>query len=416
MKLLLLLMSVMTFTVQTMNSVQAEGSWPYDMDASYACTYQKGDVRAGDTATLHIFGLDGIIVEKIEVYLKSNKSSGAGILTIGVDGNEIERREGTYKDWFGAYNNETFQPIGWSGSCIANTIDVQLIGTAKSLHIEKYEITWSQAPAQSYTVTLMDGFVPHDTLHGAQVTLPVLDDLDGWQFVGWTDRAFRDEWILPGTAIPAGLYTPAKDETLWAVYQAIIPPESYLVSDLSDGVYCYANYAKLKAMSGGVVDGVVGVADWNLADETQLYEITFDEEGKATIRLLYVYGEEYIGFNGTKLANTPAKWNVYHEGTKTAFYTESAGKIYLLYPNYLKEIGNDEYILCTALIEVADLATTPTVLLYGSLATDPLYTCYPNVPYNVETIPEETTKGEYIIPFGIYEIRIQNGKKYLQLR
>ena len=50
------------------------------------------------------------------------------------------------------------------------------------------------------------------------------------------------------------------------------------------------------------------------------------------------------------------------------------------------------------------------------LEGDPIYTCYPNVPFELETVAEETKKGEYIIPFGIYEIHIKDGKKQIRIR
>ena len=57
MNLLLILLGVMSFTVQSKDAVKADGTWPYSMEATYACSYQKGDVRAGDEAVLTVTGL-----------------------------------------------------------------------------------------------------------------------------------------------------------------------------------------------------------------------------------------------------------------------------------------------------------------------------------------------------------------------
>ena len=83
MKILLFILSaMMTFTVENKSTVKASGSWPYSMSATYQNTGTKGNVTDKDTATLTVSGLDGIAIEKVNVYLKSNKNSGAGILTI----------------------------------------------------------------------------------------------------------------------------------------------------------------------------------------------------------------------------------------------------------------------------------------------------------------------------------------------
>ena len=63
MNLLLVLLSVMTFTVETKNSVTTNGQCPDDMEVAYNCSYQKGQVRAGDVATLTLGNLGGIAQE-----------------------------------------------------------------------------------------------------------------------------------------------------------------------------------------------------------------------------------------------------------------------------------------------------------------------------------------------------------------
>ena len=59
MNLLALIVSVMSFTVTSKESVTADGVWPYSMEANYHCTYQKGQVRQGDTAVISVSGRAG---------------------------------------------------------------------------------------------------------------------------------------------------------------------------------------------------------------------------------------------------------------------------------------------------------------------------------------------------------------------
>lgn len=406
----------MTFTVESKSKVSAAGEWPYGMDAYYANTYQKGDVRAGDTAVLVVNGLDGIAIEKIDIYLRSNKDKGAGIVSISADSEIIFQQEGTYKEWFGAYDNTNYQPLIWSGSrtMTAGSLQVQIIGTTNSLHIEKYEITWDQK-ADPHTVTLMNGNTQYDELSGTEVTLPSLPDTDEWQFIGWTDIPFyvRNEW-LPSLLAP-GSYKPANDITLWAVYSHKAQMDQLIATDLRNGAYLYADRLSKKAMSGGVVNGVAESAEIDITDTNQQYEITFYPDSTATIRQMYVYGEEYIGFYGTQLANTPSRWKVYHEGQKTAFYTMVNDAIYMLLPASLHYVDND-YFPCAELQPVSKVESTTTVLLNAESAIRIYLTCYPEVGFGIDEVNAKECEGALVIPFGNYELHIHKGKKYLRLR
>ena len=415
MKLLLVLLSaMMTFTVDTKSKVTADGTWPGSMSATYQNTGRKGDVTDKDTATLTVSGLDGIMIEKVEVYLKSNKSSGAGVITMRADWTEIYRAEGTFKEWFDAYDNENYHAIGWSGEQTVNELMVQVTGTTNSLHIEKYEITWTQA-SMVHEVTLMNGTETVETLRGETVVLPSMPDTVNWHFVGWTVVPFYALDVVLHDLIGAGVYRPSADITLWAVYAYETPVEELAVTELQDGIYVYADMSRRRAMSGGVVDGEAEANPVDLQDLMQHYEITFDIDGKAYIRLLYVYGEEYIGYEGNRLANIASGWEVYHEGSTTAFYTTYNNKVYMLYPNKLNE---QSYTYSTVLQEVNDIAMAETALLETEGAFDVQWTCYPQVPFDVELTNEgmKELTNEWVIPFGNYELVIRNGRKELRLK
>lgn len=415
MKLLLIFLSaMMTFTVESKSKVTADGIWPGSMSASYACSYQKGQVRANDTATLTVSGLDGIRIEKVEVYLKSNKSSGAGVITMTADGQEFYRSEGTYKDWFGEYNNSDYQAKGWSGEQTVNELKVQIAGTTSSLYIEKYEISWVQA-SMAHEVTLMKGSELIETLHGETVVLPSMPDTANWHFMGWTVVPFYALDVNLHDMIAAGVYRPSADITLWAVYSYKKPVEECVVTELQDGVYVYANLKDGLAMSSSVADGEAGSDSIDLRDLAQYYEVTFDTDGKAYIRLMYVYGEEYIGYEGNVLTNTASAWEVYHEGNKTAFYTTYNDKVYMLLPNKYNE-KKQQFV--TTLVYASNIVGIETVLLQTEGAFDVNITCYPEVGLGVELTNEgmKELTNEWVIPFGNYELIIKDGKKYLRLK
>ena len=110
MNLLLVLLSVITFTVETKNSVTmtGDGAWPYDISVIYDCSYQTGHVRAGDVATLTLGNLGGMAIEQIEVYVKSNKDAGAGTFEVQANGETVSTKSGTLKNWVGMFDNVNY--------------------------------------------------------------------------------------------------------------------------------------------------------------------------------------------------------------------------------------------------------------------------------------------------------------------
>lgn len=413
MKLLLVLISIMTFTVESKTKVSASGTWPYSMDASYACTYQKGDVRANDTAVLKVNGLDGILIEKVDIYLKSNKNKGAGVLSMTAGGEEFYRTEGSFKEWVGSYDNTNYHPVGWSGERNVDDLRIAVLGTENSLHIEKYEITW-RSSSEAYDITLMDGAEVLRTEHKDLISLPVLEDRDNWLFVGWSEIEFGETSDIE-TPILTGIYKPEKDVTLWAVYRYGKSLDERVVTDLQDGIYLYADMNSGLAMCCNVVNGVAGSAAADVTNTMQWYDISFDTQGMATIQLTHVYGTEYIGFNGTSLVNEASKWQVYHNGTQTAFYTMVGEEIYMLYPGYMNQMTEE---FSTSMVKVSDISLTPTALLYAQTEEEtPVYTCHPEYGLDIEMVPvkERKTGREWVFPFGNYKLVIQDGVKKLKI-
>ena len=87
----------------------------------------------------------------------------------------------------------------------------------------------------------------------------------------------------------------------------------------------------------------------------------------------------------------------------------------MLYPNKLNE---QSYTYSTVLQEVNDIAMAETALLQTEGAFDVKWTCYPQVPFDVELTNEgmKELTNEWIIPFGNYELVIRDGRKELRLK
>ena len=412
MQLLLLLLSVMTFTVQSKSDVEVSGTCPPLLEVSYSCTYQKGDVRAGDTATLSLTGLNGIALETVAIYMKSNKSSGAGTITITADGSVIGQEEGTYAEWFGSYNNTDFQPIGWSGTQKADMLQVQITGTTNSLHIEKYEIQYSEGAR--YTVTLMNGSEVYQELKeksgGSGVVLPMLSSKDEWQFMGWSETEFWEVTSIPQFHAPQSTFMPSHDCRLWAVYQKGSTLKQLYVKDLTEwGIYIYFHSVTHKVMSGTPVDGRMESAPLDLNDEKQYYRVQYINPDTAYI--FDMRSETPIGYRGTKLAAVLSPWKVYHEGEETLFYTEINKKNYVLWPDLTDEGGNEWY---TGL-RLAEPGSSP-IRLIAPMEQHISYTCHPEAQ-GIEATPAGADgKERVLMNIGDYELIIKNGKKQLRLR
>jgi len=417
MKLLLILMSVMTWTVETNTQVSGEGIWPYDIEVGYTCTYQKGTVRANDVATLSLGNLGGITVETIRVYLRSNKTGGAGTFSVKGNGQVIATKSGSLAEWTGSYDNENFRPVDLIATSVPNIdeLDIELTGTANSLYIQKYEIVYSMASPR--TVTLMRGDAVYATMSepsGMQgVLLPSVPDSAQWKFKGWSKTHFWTVYEAP-ELLPAGRkYYPDEDCTLWAVFMYDDSPEKVYATELKSGIYMYVYREQHLALTGvPYEDGTMARAPIDNGDVRQHYQVDFAED-KAYIT--HVASGTPIGYSGTKMAAVASAWSVYHEGESTLFYTTIKNKNYVLWLS----IYDSELSSLHAGLMSADPMSSPMALQIVAEPSEPSYTCHPELPQGLEETNEgtnETTAERVLMQIGNYELYLLNGRKELRIR
>lgn len=408
MKLLLILLSVMTFTIQDKRNVSAEGTWPYDFEVSYYNTGNKGSVTSKDTATLSLTHLDGIAIDKVEVYVRSNKSSGAGTFTVTVNGQDVATKTGNYKDWFGDYNNSEYQALTLLDESVGGVdeLGIQLVGSVNSIHIEKYVISWSTRTPR--TVTLMKSSVVYATLTEdsgySGVTLPTLADTANWHFVGWTPHEVWETFQPPQVYAANTVFMPEEDCTLWALYCYYLEPVETYMTDIASGRYLYVNRVADIALAD-VPDG--GTMAYQTADayNNQLYYYV-DFVSPDTAYITHAFSLTPIGYAGTQLTVAASPWLVYHEGEETLFYIQSDSKTYVLWLDIVKG--------CARLMEGTIEGGSPMALMNEPASWGmPSYTCHPDAQDLEETAAESHT---CTVPFGPYELIIRNGKKELRIR
>lgn len=416
---LTILAAVMTLTVESKSSLSAEGEFPYDIEMSYINTGRKGSVTEKDTATLRITNFGNMSVDKVEVYVRSNQKSGAGVLTMDVNGAQVAKKEGSFLDWTGSWDNTNFHSI----SLLARTchhvesMTIRLVGTQSSLHIEKYVITYQQP--LPHTVTLKNSNDTYQSLTEASglsgVQLPQLVDQEGWTFVGWTPTECWNIDFLPEWYAAGAVYRPSRDTTLWALWRMQETEPTEYAADLQTGEYLYCETTQLYAMSGTPQEGVAGTAIIDPSDEEQVYVVTFDE-ARQTATIRHKLTNTYIGYSGTQLAATQSVWQVWHGGDKTCFYATISGKIYALLP--WTTDGYGEYFF-SGLMRTTEsaLATATTALLaVPDEPNKPTYTCHPEVGLGIDIVEQtDEPQEETVIHLGNYQLIIRNGKKQIRL-
>ena len=410
MKLLLLLAAVMSFAVETKNSVSTEGTYPPAMIASYSCSYQKGQVLAGDSAALTLSNLGGITLEDITLTMRANAKSGAGKITVKANGTQIATKTVNY--------TEVADPVvAWTGVMTdVQELEIIIGGHQNSLYVDTFIVSWS--PAAAREVVLMKGDAAVDTLReangGEGVLLPTMEDEDVWRFIGWSECAFWTVYEMPNYFSAGTRYYPAANGELWAVYKYTeMTGEKPYATDLMSGAYMYVNRTLHIALSGVPEEGVMVHANADIYDDNQHYWIEFT--GTDTAYITHIPTGTPIGYN--KSAQMEAKaspWKVYHEGDQTLFWTTISGKNYVLWLNVPTK---EDYTITYAGLLQTNPQESPMGLQDTYMPTEVLaFTCHPECGVGIEQVEWREERGEWKVVFGIYELYIRDGKKYLKIR
>lgn len=411
----ILLSVMMTFTVDTKSSIITSGTCPNTLSAQYACTYQKGTVRAGDTATLDLSGLQHIQLEQVRVYMRSNKSAGAGELTIMADNSQLYELNGTYKDWFGAYNNSNYQPIGWTGSLqlLEGALQIQLIGTTNSLYIEKYEVVYSQLPAETHTVTLHAGEdirTLTETAPGSGVVLPECEQRNEWFFLGWSDTDIQEPIIdKPTCYMPGTTYYPTQDESLYALWTDLEPPTGEPAVEPKSGYYLLAIRNSL--LTGVASNGLIKLLPFsNRYYDDQIYYLDFCSTDTTLTIHNYVYDKQ-VGHN-EQLTSLTVDSSVWHyrflpDSTCLIYAAQEEDRYWILYPKSESTMAEiNWYRLGDNPNHLWTLYRVPDPNVQARYWSHPWHTAMESVP---------APHIDYTIPFGPYRLHIHDGQKTLQL-
>ena len=441
MKWLCILATITSFLIESKSSVTTDGAFPNGTPTvAYECSYKKGQMTKGHHATLTLEGWQNTEISRITLSMKSNKSSGAGRLSVTMDGNCVWRiDDSSFENWAGGYSTayvpitHTFSP---AVKATKGDITISVEATENSLYIEKYEIEWTQEQARPYVVSLIeDGTTVYAQLYeptvGAGVVLPTLPDVGQWYFKGWSEQPVSETDDTPSLFFPNSVYYPTRDVSLYATYSDYPPPALQKTQriDCQSGYYAMAFPISQRALEGAFDASITGINTCDAPTQTtedgwqeRLFDITgdmvyyIDFLTDTTAQIIHAATNQYIGYKDNKVCQGNSIWRyrVVKDSTVAFYIPRDATRSRALMAQYDDQLllwkGDiptfiDSLLCHQALLYEADYYT-------GSVS----WTSY---PYGQGTENAESiwcAPQEHLIQFGIYKLHIRQSKKRLLLR
>ncbi|MCQ2347087.1 MAG: hypothetical protein MJZ92_04075 [Paludibacteraceae bacterium] len=440
-----ILLSIVTFTVSSRTSIDISGDMPKGAEVECvqsATTGTKTQLTQGNSMTFNFLNWQGQEIQRISLEMKSNKKSGAGWLTFSVNNSiawEIKNASFASSVWHGNFSEEWVEVSqSFSPALVCETDKMQLVveATSNSLYVASVSIEYKRSAPTPYTVDFVTN--TGNTIEsiteqeeGSGIVLPPnsWENAD-WHFVGWTKSPVEDTKLQPDY-LPAGttIY-PQQNQTFYALYQSadaqegrwqLLQPQSgkYLIGcALSIVAYGGVEDAQIATIEASIrySQNTFGEKQWCLLStpgESQAYGITFLTDSTATIQ--HIESEQFIWHNKQNhLSASYGEWNYrLTEDSTWLFYYRSIsdGKMYALYP-YVENL-DDPFVF--RLEHLGNFQSGGILLFpYNKKATQ--YTSYPLGHQEDVHQTLAQPQGEFIVPFGIYEIHIIDGKKSLRLR
>ena len=440
MSFLCVLAAVASFVIETKSSISASGDLPEGSQATYECTYKKGQLTKGNTATLSLTGWQNTCIQRVTLSMRSNKSSGAGSLVMQVGGNTVWKIDDCKFDsmaWHGSYS-DIYVPISHNFTpAISSQGDIQILITASanSLYIESYEIEWTKGEARPYNVTLVsDGTnvftqVIEQSV-GSGVVLPSLPDIAEWFFLGWSEIPIAETTTFPFIFSAGTYYYPSCDTRLYAVYTDYRNPElsTKQYTEANSGFYALAFPITEKALNGEVDETMHGVplSDVSLRKDSsgyyeRLFEISpsmiyaIDFQDDTIAQIWHAESGEGIGYKNNNVCAGTFEWHYRRLPDATFAFYVPQNKVYSRVLTVTYNAQSD--CIVAACVSFPDSLLRSQALLYEADYSEcPIrYTSYPygqTIPSVLSAQKETETR---MVQMGLYRLYINsNDKKILQ--
>lgn len=335
--------AVITATITSKTEAKVTGDETGLVEAVFATTGNYKDrITADNTAQLYLLHLPAGNIDYIAVYMHSNKTGGAGSLSLKLNdvtiGSVADKK---FSEWPGqtAFTDE-YVPVYFNGNWEIDddaTLMLQVDASANSLYLSKLELSLTEAEARPYTVTLnwntengdLQTAITEGSI-GAGIILPecalssfALDGED-WVFTGWArDRVVAKMYNAPSMLHAGKTFYPSRNTNLYAVYRQ----DGEEVIIMQDTLYRSGEYAIV--MRGGDTEywmakgGVNNKTLVTVACEVEMqtdkryrlmannvpaearYEVTFIDD---KLTLTNLAADAPIGYGSTTLEENDKKW------------------------------------------------------------------------------------------------------------
>ncbi len=431
--MLTLIALIATFTVETNKKVSTSGVLPENAATEYICTGRKGQMTAGQSATLTLTNWQNTEIQSVTLSMRSNKSAGAGTLQMTVDGQTVWSIQNSgFDQWSGSYTTDTTDITHLFNPSVKTTdgnISIRIDATVNSLYIARYDIVYKKAALRPYSVDLQTetGIYTRLTENaaGSGVLLPSVSDEDGWKFIGWAENAIEKTTMLPQIYAPKTVYHPRKDISLWAVYSDDIQTVGLLQrTDCQSGYYAIAFPVLNAAYAGAITSSALPAEEINLNTTDSLwYERGFDIAPEmiyyidfaadSTAAITHLSSSQSIGCKNGKLSDTPTRWHyrVLSDQTVAFFLPDTENQ--MVSALWIGIDSDKNY--CGKVVRLNGSTLAVQSLLYEAPVNEGIthYTSYPKR----SDIRSATylNQPEYTLQMGIYKLYIVNGKKTIYL-
>lgn len=432
-----LLISILsaTYTIASSSSVTPSGDIPANSQATYsrtATTGRVGQMTAGNSTLLVLENWGGYNIDSIALEMRSNKTAGAGKLSMTIGKKEVWTiAEASFDSdsWNGQFSDEWSRISRWIGEKVAkdDAISIRITASENSLYINRYTIYYSRIAPKPYTVSYESGLgikIPNSTEEYpmAGVVLPICPDTADWLFVGWSEEEILEADTCPRIWKGGDIYYPIDNCQMWAIYSNRVTQES--ISEYTSGEYALTNRFFARAMHGEIQDGIIATKPveiiaidstfilQNKVTDPMTYYVDFTSDSTLTIQNLA--SETWIGYERKELRPTSKEWQyrILSDGSLCIYQPQG-----VLFWGYGADASQDDIVVYNAQMDWT-LMHSDGILLFT--IQDMYFTTWPfgkiDSVENIE-IPEFIGENpEYILHIGTYELHIKNGKKWLQVR
>lgn len=428
---------MVTFTIESKNSVSTQGVMPPDASVSYVNTYKKGQLTAGNSASLILSHWEGVEIDDVTIHMRSNKSSGAGSLSLHDNSHtywQIPDTPFADSEWYGAYTTDTvvisheFLP---AIACQGQELELLVTASANSLVLVSYQLTYHKAQKRPYTVNFVSsvGSTPADMTEDGINTGIILPDISwtngDWHFAGWSTSRISYETNLPKLYTAGSRYYPTADETLYSVFTNSANAENPFpisTQEIARGEYILVHYPTLVAWSGEPDNGSLGyemVKVQQAADKSTFEFLTpVSEEdiyslSRATDSTIYIrhyLSDQPVGISKGLFAAEPDEWlaEVEEGGTIRLSICEDD----ICYQSTMTIVTDKETGKDIGALQLSEYKEDQHFLLFPIEIQETIYTGDPlrfieSVP-RINHIPEAAK----ILRDGVIRIQTANGEYY----